>query len=87
MRVRNGHALMARITGSGCAASAIIGALCAVEPDAFVATVAGLVIFGVAGEMAAAEAPLPGTFQVALIDALDAIDGPELRRSVRMDNK
>ena len=87
MRVRNGHALMARITGSGCAASAIIGALCAVEPDAFVATVAGLVIFGVAGEMAAAEVPLPGTFQVALIDALDAIDGPELRRSVRMDDK
>lgn len=86
-RIRNGHPLMARITGSGCTASSIIGALSAVQPDAFVATVAGLVIFGIAGEMAATDAPQPGTFQVRLIDALDEIDDSDLRRGARIDEK
>ena len=86
-RIRNGHPLMARITGSGCAASAIIGALAAVQPDPYTAAVAGLVVFGIAGEMAATDLPLPGTFQVRLIDALDEIEESELRRGIRLDEK
>ncbi len=85
VRIRNGHPLMARITGSGCAASAIIGALSAVQADPLAATVAGLVVFGIAGEMAAAGAPRPGTFQVRLIDALDEIDESAVRRGARID--
>ena len=48
---------------------------------------AGLVVFGIAGEMAATDLPLPGTFQVRLIDALDAIEESELRRGIRLDEK
>jgi hydroxyethylthiazole kinase len=86
-RIRCGHPLLARITGSGCMATAVIGALGAVQPDAYTAAVAGLVIFGIAGEMAATEAPRPGTFQVRLIDALDEIDDSDLRRGARVDEK
>ncbi len=64
---------MSRVTGTGCAASAIIGAFCAVEADPFVAAVGGLVVFGVAGELAALGDPRPGTYQVRLIDALDEV--------------
>jgi hydroxyethylthiazole kinase len=84
-RVRNGHALMARITGSGCAATALIGALCAVERDSFKAAATALTLFGIAGEMAAAEAPGPGTFQVRLLDALDALDAAQVRRGARCE--
>ncbi len=70
IRCRNGHALMGRVTGTGCAATATIAAFAAVTPDAMQAAAAGLAFFGLAGEMAAAKAQSPGSFMIALIDAL-----------------
>src|SRR6185369_5813719 len=58
--VANGHPLMARVTAMGCAASALVGATLAVEPDAWTATAAALILIGVAGEVAAARARGPG---------------------------
>jgi hydroxyethylthiazole kinase len=69
-RCRNGHALMGKVTGTGCAATATIAAFAAVTPDAMEAAAAGLAFFGLAGEMAAATAQAPGSFMIALIDAL-----------------
>ena len=76
--IANGHPLMAKVTAMGCAASALIAACLAVEPDAFRATAAALVMVGVAGEVAAAKAEGPGSFAVAIIDALHNLDGPKL---------
>lgn len=82
--ISNGHALMGRVTGTGCAASAITGAFCAVEPDALMAVTGALVTFGLAGERAARSNPRPGTFQTLLLDALDEIDGTILQEGVRI---
>lgn len=84
-RIRNGHALMARITGSGCAATALIGALCAVEPDPFQAATTALTLFGIAGELAAAGTPGPGTFQVRLLDALATLDATQVTHGARYE--
>lgn len=73
-RVDNGHPLLATITGSGCMATSLIGAFLAVEPDPVVATVAGLVAMGVAGELAAPKSGGPGTFRSHLLDAVAALD-------------
>ncbi len=75
--VANGHALMGRVTGTGCVASALTGAFLALEEQPVVAAATALVVFGVAGEMAASGAPHPGTYRTRLIDALDALS-PEL---------
>lgn len=72
-RIRNGHPLMARVTGTGCTASAITGAFAAVVPDAFEAAAAALVFLGLAGERAAQQAARPGSYAVALLDALDEL--------------
>jgi hydroxyethylthiazole kinase len=72
--IKNGHAMMARITGTGCAASAVTGAFLAVEKDAFIAAAGALVTFGIAGELAASSNPGPGSFHPLLLDALDAVD-------------
>jgi len=72
--IRNGHPLMGRVTGTGCTATVIVAAFCAVEPDPLIAAAGGLTIFGIAGEMAAAGDPGPGTFAVRLLDALHRID-------------
>jgi hydroxyethylthiazole kinase len=74
----NGHPLMAKVTAMGCAASAIVAACLAVEPDAFVATSSALLIVGVAGEQAAARAQGPGSFAVAILDCLHNLDGKAL---------
>ena len=56
-------------------ATAITGCFVAVRPDAPLAAAAeALVAFGVAGEDAAHEARGPGSFHVALYDALHALD-------------
>jgi hydroxyethylthiazole kinase len=79
IRCRNGHALMGHVTGMGCAATATIAAFAAVTPDAMEAAAAGLAFFGLAGEMAAATAQAPGSFMIALIDALYNMTPEELQ--------
>ena len=84
LRVEGGHALMGRVTGTGCVASAIVGAFCAVQADALAATAGALAAFKLAGELAAAGSPRPGTFRTRLIDALDEIDPALLAARARI---
>jgi hydroxyethylthiazole kinase len=79
--VANGHELLGSVTGTGCMATAITGCFLAVRGDDPLAAAAeALVAFGVAGEDAAEDAKGPGSFHVALYDALaglnpDTLDG------------
>ncbi len=80
----NGHPLMAKVTAIGCAASALVAACLAIEPDAWRATASAMVMMGVAGELAAAKAEGPGSFAVAIIDALHNLDGPTLIKHAKV---
>ncbi len=70
IEVYNGHPMFARVTGSGCAATTAISCFCAVEADALTAAACALGYYGLAGEEAAHASQGPGSFQVALYDAL-----------------
>jgi hydroxyethylthiazole kinase len=83
-RIANGHSLMAKVTAMGCAASAVVAACLAVEPDAWRAVVAGLMLFGVAGEIAGARATGPGSFAAAMLDAVYALNGDVLVEEARV---
>jgi hydroxyethylthiazole kinase len=76
-RVSNGHPLMGRVTGTGCTATAVIGAFLAVDPDPLRAAATALAYFGLAGETAAQKASAPGSFMIQMLDALYTIT-PEL---------
>jgi hydroxyethylthiazole kinase len=84
-RVANGHPLMPRVTGLGCTATAIVGAFAAVNPSLAVAAAHAMVAMGIAGEMAAAESPGPGTFQVKFLDALYRITEADIRARIRLE--
>ncbi|WOI57735.1 hydroxyethylthiazole kinase [Palleronia sp. LCG004] len=84
-RIRNGHAMMPRVTVMGCSLTGLIAAFVAPADDAFEASVAALAHYGYAGEIAAREAKGPGSFQVAFLDALHAIDGPGLDAAARIE--
>ena len=72
--IRNGDRMMAKVTAMGCAASALVGACLAVEPDAWCAAAAGLLLIGIAGERAATRAYGPGTLAVGILDTLHGLD-------------
>lgn len=72
--IDNGHPLMAKVTAMGCAGSAYLAACLAVESDPWRASVAALVVLGVAGEMAAARARGPGSFAIEMVDAMHNLD-------------
>jgi hydroxyethylthiazole kinase len=74
VRVVNGDAMLATITGTGCMSSALTGCFAAVASSPLDAAVEALVAFGVAGEDAARDAKGPGSFHVNLYDALAALD-------------
>jgi len=79
-----GHPLMSRVTGLGCASSALVAACLAVEPDPVIAAGAALTAYGIAGEIAAGRCRGPGSFAVELIDAVATLDARTLQaRMVR----
>ncbi len=84
VRVANGHPLMPVVTGTGCSATAVIGAFAAVDPDPVTATATGLAFFGLSGEVAGNSAKGPGSFMTALLDSLYLLSGDEVAAGCRI---
>jgi len=82
--VDNGHPLLSVVTGTGCSATAMIGAFAAVEEDPLVAAASALAVYGLAAERAAEAAGGPGTFQAALLDSLYNLTLQEVAAGVRI---
>ena len=84
LRISAGHPLMGRVTGTGCASTALVGAFCAGHSNATAAAAGALAFFGLAGERAAETAHGPGSFQVALYDALAALEPDDVSSAERI---
>jgi len=84
LRVANGHSLMPYVTGTGCAATAIIGAFVAVDKDPVTATATALAYYGLAGEKAGATSNGPGSFMVNLLDALYNLTPEDVKAGSRI---
>ena len=84
LKVENGHPLMACVTGTGCTATAAIGAFLAVDEDPVSATATALAFFGLAGERAGGQASGPGSFMIALLDGLYTITPEDLEAESRI---
>ncbi len=84
IRIAGGSPLLPRVTATGCALGALAAAYAAVAPDPFTGLVAAHVHFSVAAEIAAEHATRPGSFGVAFLDALDAVDAAALRDRARI---
>lgn len=84
-RIDNGHPMMAKVTGSGCVATALTGAFAGVNPVAFEAAAHAMLLSGIAGELAAAGAEGPGSYQSRFLDQLYGLSGEQLRYAIRLD--
>ena len=84
--VANGHELLGTVTGTGCMSSAMTGCFLAVAPERpLEAAAEALAAFGVAGEDAAVGAKGPGSFHVALYDALYNLEPDVLDSRVKAE--
>ena len=87
--LRNGCATMARITGSGCMLTSLIGAFCGAWEDAFAAACSAMAAMGISGELAEAKRLLQGsgnaTFRNDLIDAVFNLTEDGLKKGARYE--
>ena len=82
--VKNGHALMPKVTGLGCTASALCGAFAAVNPDYFAATAAAMAVMGITGEIAAEKAQGPASMQMHFLDTLFTISSEDIQKRLKI---
>lgn len=75
--LKNGSPMMARVTGMGCTASAITGAVAGVNSNMLEAATHAMAVMGIAGELAARQSKGPGSLQVIFLDQLYLLT-PEL---------
>lgn len=88
VKIKNGHPMMPRVTGLGCTASALCGAFTAVQTDAASRAVAeAMAVMGIAGEIAATDAPGPGTLQLRFIDTLYQLSMSDITRFLNIEEK
>ncbi len=87
VRISNGHELMGFVTGTGCTATAVIGAFLAVDADPVSATATALAFWGLAGEKAAEKSNAPGSFMIGLLDALYEITPDILEKECKIDTE
>lgn len=88
--LRNGCTTMARITGSGCMLTSLIGAFCGASlENPFMATVSAMAAMGIAGELAEEKRVKNGTgnatFRADLIDAVFNMTEKQLRKGIQYE--
>ncbi|MFC5430675.1 hydroxyethylthiazole kinase [Paraburkholderia denitrificans] len=77
IELANGDEVMPRVTGTGCALSALVAAFIGAggyEGNLWIPAVAAVALAGVAGELAARETAGPGSFTPAWLDRLATLD-------------
>lgn len=87
IRIANGHELLTRVTGGGCALGAVMAATLGASrgEEPLVAVVAATLIYTTAAERAAATSSGPGSFAVALLDALAAVQPDDVIAHARLE--
>ena len=84
--LRNGCATMARITGSGCMLTSLIGAYCGACENSFLAACSAMAVMGVGGEIAEEKRLRNNTgnatFRNDLIDAVFNLTEQQLKKGV-----
>lgn len=86
VRLKGGHPLMPKVTTLGCGLSALVAGFVACNREhPFEASIAALASFALAGSRAGERATGPGSFQVALLDALYQLTPNDLSTATHLE--
>lgn len=81
--VENGDPMMARVTGMGCTATAVVAAFAAVNPDMLEAATHGMAVMGITGEIAVKSSKGNGSLQVNFLDELYNLDETIIKKNIK----
>ena len=87
VQIHNGHEMMSRITGMGCAATALIGAFAGITNNYFEAAVSGMALMGVAGELAVKESSGPGSLQMHFFNKLYNLTSKDFFNTIKLQTE
>jgi hydroxyethylthiazole kinase len=84
--IDNGHPMLARITGSGCVASAMIAAFLAVNSNPLAAALSAMTVMDIVAELAAehSRSDGPGSFRIRFLDTFDRLEPEHLETRMRV---
>lgn len=82
--VKNGNPLMARVTGMGCTATAIIATFAAINTNMLEASTHAMAVMGISGEIAATYSKGNGSMQVNFLDELYNLNGETIEKHIRL---
>ncbi|MBO9626083.1 MAG: hydroxyethylthiazole kinase [Microbacterium sp.] len=89
-RIANGHELLTRVTGGGCALGAVmaafLGAARGSDLDALAAVASASLVYTIAADRAAALSAGPGSFAVSLLDELAAVQPADIAAAARVES-
>jgi hydroxyethylthiazole kinase len=83
ININNGHAMMPKVTGLGCTATAITGAFAAVNKSLLDAAANAMAVMGICGEIAAEKSNGPGTLQLNIIDAFYNLNEEQIKEYLK----
>ena len=75
----NGHPIMSKVTGMGCASTALLGAFASINPNALQASSHCVALVNICGEIAFKKSNGPGSFKPLFLDQLFNITVEEIR--------
>lgn len=78
VEVRNGSSMMAKVTGMGCSATALVGAFIAINKNFLLASAHAMAVMDISGELAAKRSEGPGTMQMHFLDELYKLSEKEI---------
>lgn len=90
--IRNGHSMMARVTGTGCMLSSLIGVFCAANPNnTLEATTVAVSSYGYAGELAYRKTAENGggtsSFRMYLIDYVSNMNADIFKEGAKIERR
>ena len=86
-QIQNGDAMMTKVTGMGCSATAILGAFAAVGESPFISAQAALATVALAGERAAKQSHGPGSLALNYLDQLYGIRMADFERGLKLEQQ
>jgi len=89
--VKNGHKIMAKVTGTGCMCTSLIGSYLGAGDNNLIAALAGVVSMGIAGELAFERLDKntggTGTLKVKILDAIYNLSQTEIMERSKIDEE
>ncbi|WP_320129906.1 hydroxyethylthiazole kinase [uncultured Sphaerochaeta sp.] len=87
LSIHNGHSRLAKVTGTGCMSTSLVGTCCGATSDLLMATTAGILCMGLAGELAQEECSQKGegSFHCAILDQIGMLDAKQIAERGKID--